>query len=351
MMLPRLHRRVFVLVLLAGWLGAAPAFAQSARPHTQPPMETGAARVQAAIDAADVKAERTARARRADQDAREELPRSPAERLARAEQAFRDAEYPLLRTLLEPTLLPASQFSRPELELKARALLAVGLYFEAQQVLHPTQRDALLDAASLQFLELLRKDPFFTLNPLIYPASVVDLFARVNADNATELEALRAAQGGEADHADHGLQTIYIAREVDRLNFAANFLPFGFGQFQNDETFKGVVFASTQAIALGLNMSGYWMVESLRSPIDGKYEGGAGNSAEAAHTWQTLQFVGLGAFAVLYAWSVLDALLDYQPYSVRIRTLDEPPPELSGTQTSAGSVRLQMGWNGVGIAW
>lgn len=350
-MLPRPRAATLIVVLLAIELASAPVLAQAPPGRSQPPWEVGAARVHLAIDAASVKADRSARAQRAEQQAAEEFPPSPAERLARAEQAFRDAEYPLLRTLLEPTLLPTSQFSRPELELKARALLAVGLYFEAQQVIHSAQRDALLDAASLQFLELLRKDPFFTLNPLIYPASVVELFARVNADNATELEALRAAQSGEAEHTDHGLQTVYIAREVDRLNFAANFLPFGFGQFQNDETIKGVVFASTQAIALGLNMGGYWMVESLRSPIDGKYEGGAGNSAEAARTWQTLQYVGLGAFAALYVWSVLDGLLNYQPFSVRIRTLDEPPPELSAPQSPTGSVRLQMGWNGVGLAW
>lgn len=281
-----------------------------------------------------------------------ELPLVPARRLARAEQAFEDGEYPMLRPLLQPILMPESQFARADLETKARALLGVGLYFEAQQVTDAAQREALLDAASLQFLELLRRDPFFTLNPLIYPASVVELFANVRSEHAEELEALRAARTKGTPTGDQeGLQTVYISREVDQLNFALNFLPFGFGQFQNDEPIKGGFFAGAQGLALGANMAGYWMVESLRSPVDGKFEGGAGNSAEVARAWQTVQYAGLGAFAAIYIWSVIDALVHYEPYRVRIRTLEGPPPELSNGANEARSTSWGLNWSGLELHW
>lgn len=277
-----------------------------------------------------------------------DFPDAPEERLARAERAFRDGEYPILRPLLKPTLVPTSQYSRAELTHSARILLAVGLYFEAQQVTGAAQRQKLLDEASAQFLALLRDDPFYSLNPMIYPASVVELFASVEAENSAELEALRDELREESAPDAQGLQTVYIEREIDRFSYAVNFLPFGLGQIQNDEPVQGTLFASAQVLSLALNIGSYWRVESLRSDVDGKYEAGRGNSAEQARNWQTMQYVGLAAFAGLYVWSVIDALADYKPYNVRIRTLDAPPPELSRDGLEPA---LKIGWNGIGFAW
>lgn len=315
--------------------GDAPAGAQ--------PLQAARARVHAALQQASTRATQQAPA-----PIVYDFPDDPEQRLARAERAFRDGEYPILRPLLKPTLIPTSQYSRAELTHSARTLLAVGLYFEAQQVTGAAQRKQLLDQASAQFLELLRDDPFYSLNPMIYPASVVELFASVEAENSAELEALRDALRQESALDAQGLQTVYIEREVDRFSYAVNFLPFGLGQIQNNEPVQGTLFASAQALSLALNIGSYWRVESLRSDIDGKYEAGRGNSAEQARNWQTMQYVGLAAFAGLYIWSVLDALADYKPYNVRIRTLDAPPPELS---RDAPEPALKIGWNGVGLAW
>lgn len=279
------------------------------------------------------------------------FPSDPEKRLARAESAFRDGEYPILSPLLKPTLIPTNQFERSDLAGQARILLAVGLYFEAQQVTGASQRKELLDAASLQFLELLRDDPFYNLNPMIYPASVVELFATVEAEHSAELDALRAELREDSAPDAQGLQTVYIEREVDRFSYAVNFLPFGLGQIQNDQPVQGTLFASAQVLALALNVGSYWRVEDLRSDIDGKYEAGRGNSAEQARNWQTMQYVGLAAFVGLYAWSVIDALVAYEPYKVRIRTLDAPPPELSSGPQGAPDPELKIGWNGIGFAW
>lgn len=350
-----MYRRLLLcqaLVVGLSSLAATPLRAQSPDPSSGPASSPDAAIVAARVGVHSARIEAKEQAKKAaTPKIKYNFPALPDQRLTRAEKAFRDGEYPILRPLLEPTLVPTSQFERAEQANQARILLAVGLYFEAQQVTGAGPRKELLDAASLQFLELLRDDPFYTLNPMIYPASVVELFETVQVEHSAELDALRAELREDSAPDSQGLETVYIEREVDRFSYAVNFLPFGLGQMQNDEPVQGTLFASAQVLSLALNIGSYWRVEDLRSDIDGKYEAGRGNSAEQARNWQRMQYVGLAAFVGLYAWSVIDALVDYNPYQVRIRTLDAPPPELSSGANGAEGAELKIGWNGIGFAW
>ncbi|MFW5966472.1 MAG: hypothetical protein ACOCV2_03085 [Persicimonas sp.] len=281
----------------------------------------------------------------------DDFPEKPDDRLEEAEKAFDNAEYDLLRPLLEPTLAPESQFDDPQREQQARTLLGVGFYFEAQQVTDAEKRSELLEAAEDQFLELLRSDPDHELSPLIYPASVVELFDSVREEHKEELEEIRERSGSEeeSEQIREGLSTVYIQREVEKRSLAVNFFPFGVGQFYNEEPVQGTAFAASQGLALGLNIFSYWMIESLRGP-DGYYEPGPGNSADIARRWRTGQYVGLGLFAGIYAWSVVDALLDHRDGDVDVRTLDEPPPELGGGRSDSG-MSLHIGLGGLGLTW
>ncbi|QDG54591.1 hypothetical protein FIV42_28750 [Persicimonas caeni] len=317
-----------VLFVLGAALWATPSLAQ-----TPPPPDEGTTPVKTAPTA------------------EHDFPEAPKARLERAQKAFQDAEYDLLRPLLEPTLSPTSQFAQTESELEARTLLGVGLYFEAQKVTDAEQRRELLDTTRRHFLEILRKEPDHSLNPLLYPASVVELFEAVREENAEELDKIRAQRDdANGDVAAQGLKSIYIQREVDHRLYAANFLPFGLGQFQNGEQVQGTLFAGAQTAALGLNVASYVMIESLRGD-DGYYDRGAGGTTEQALQWRTAQYVGLGLFVGFYAWSVIDALRDYEPYDVRIRSLDEPPPELSAGEADDKGATFQIGLGGLGVTW
>ena len=50
-----------------------------------------------------------------------------------------------------------------------------------------------------------------------------------------------------------------------------------------------------------------------------------------ARNFQVAQFWSLGVMATLMVADVLVANLMFDPETVKIRTLDEPPPELSGS--------------------
>jgi hypothetical protein len=287
-----------------------------------------------------------------DEERKPSFPTAPAERLERAEKAFQDADYDLLRPLLVPTLDPSSRFAKSDQEVRARTLLGVGLYFEAQQVTDAARRRELLERVQAQFLEILREEPDHAINALIYPASVVELFEAVKEENAAELDKLRALRNpANGNGPQQGLKSVYIERELSHRPYAGNFMPFGIGQFQNGEQLQGSLFAGAQIAAIGLNVTSYAMIERLRDPSTGRYRGGAGNSAEQAFQWRAAQYVGLGLFVGFYAWSIIDALRDYESHNVRIRTLDEPPPELSAADADDKGPSLQIGLGGLGVSW
>jgi hypothetical protein len=267
------------------------------------------------------------------------------ERLQLAQVAFRGGEFNQIRPMLEAVLVPTSKIEDSDLRIEARQLLAVGYFYDAQQVTSPEERRAFLQKASDQFLELLRERPDFTLDALLFPASVVELFDQVQIDNAAELDALRAKQSPNEN--SEGVETFYVERRVEQRNFALTFLPFGVGQLQNGEVAKGTFFAVTQVLTLGINISSYLMIESLRGE-DGYYDPGvdrrSGDYASAL-TWKNVMYGTGFAFLGLWAASVVDAIIQFEEFDVTIRALDAPPPELLPREQSGLREDAPIGWS------
>lgn len=279
------------------------------------------------------------------------LPRDPARRVQMAEEAFHHADFELLRPLLEPVLENGTDIADPALRLRARRLLGVGLFFEAQQVADADHRAELLARARGYFLDLLLEDPDENLDPMIFPASVVELFEDVRQEHTAELEAVLAARQQAPRAQSYEMQTLYIEREVRANHLVLNFFPLGIGQFQNRSPIKGTLFAAGQIAALTVNVLSYYMIERLRG------EGGffrtdtdnRGGDYALALGWRNAQFSALGAFGALYGWSIIDGLVNFEPFYIHIRTLDGAPPELasSGSGQPAGH---GLGWS-VKLRW
>lgn len=307
------------LALLVPSLGAAqvpvqPVEPQATRPEAQPPAEprTEPESVPPAVEA---------------------LPQDPVDRLKMAKAAFRRAEYGLLVPLLDTLAGPDSALPSGPARVEARELLVVGYFFLAQQVTTSTDRDELLEKARVVALVLLREKPDHALDTLIFPVSVVDLFEAVRRDNTKELDRLLSErQSGTGSDPD----TVYLERVSTQHLGWLNFLPFGAGQFQNGHLVKGTTFAFLQAAGLAVNITSYWMIVRLRDPATGRYssEGALKSDLASAKRWRQVLYGGLAGFAVVWAVSVLDGWLNFQSETVRIRTLDAPPPELGGPAAS-----------------
>ena len=282
-------------------------------------------------------------------------PSDPDARLRRAERAFQRAQFGRLLELLRPLLTPKPVFEDADKRIRSRELLGVGYYFAAQQSPEPDRRDKLLEAARTQFWELLRERPDYSLDPLIFPANVVELFESVREHHAEQLaEIRRRRQSGGNDSKAAG-ETLYIERRIEQNLFALNFFPFGVGQFQNGSPLKGSLFAGGQIAALGLQTASWVVVEGLRN-ANGRFNVGpnrSGGDFARARRWRNIQYAAIGAFAGVYLWSLIDALVGYKPRRVHIETLNEPPPELGSDESSSigKPPSIRIGWGYVHIRW
>jgi hypothetical protein len=277
----------------------------------------------------------------------------PIGRLEMAETAFREGEFERLPDLLRPLLEPEPKLEEASNRIRARELLGVGLFFAAQQTTDPKERDRLTDEVRHHFLQLLRERPDYQLDSLIFPASVVDIFESVRRDNTEELDSIRRRRNTSGGNGGPS-ETLYIAKDVRENVYWLNYLPLGVGQYQNQQQLKGTLFGGAQLMALAYQGLAYWQIERRRLP-NGQFPNPElcnCSDLQAARGWRTSQWIALGLFGAIYAGSVIDGLVNYSPRRVRIRTLDEPPPELeSGSSSTGNAAKLRIGLGSVQIRW
>ncbi len=265
--------------------------------------------------------------------ARAETQRTPTQALRAARRAYANYEFERISELLEPHLVPTSRFEDPEATLDALALYGVGLFIESERADDLERTGALRKRASEQFLRLIRKDPEYQLDPQLYSSAIIDFFDGVRADNADELDAIRAERGAANGDANGGVDTIYIQRAVRDNVFALNFVPFGVPQFQNNQPVKGTALAMSQGLSLAVNVSAYTWLTVLVRQNNGRFplapDNTEGPQKVLADNLQLTMYVSLGVFAALYIYGVIDGISYYGPESLeRLETLPGPPPEL-----------------------
>ncbi|MBH23697.1 MAG: hypothetical protein CMH57_04375 [Myxococcales bacterium] len=236
--------------------------------------------------------------------------------LDRAKIATVDGDYERVVELLGPLVEARDGEPAPLDELEAEAQVEVLRLLGVALLLRnpPSQ-----EAAERVFVTLLKRQPDFQFVQGLHPQEAIDLLALVRRKYADELPRPR-----ETDP-NSGERLIYIQREVERNELWLVFVPFGTGQYQNDDMFKFWLFCSLEVAALSVNVFSFTRAEGLRSP-NGLY---TPENKEKAEDWQQAQFLSLGIFGALVLAGVIDAWVGYEPETVRIRTLDQPPPELT----------------------
>ncbi len=222
-----------------------------------------------------------------------------------AKQAYVEDRYDEVVGLLEP--LAESPDRVPEV-LRSEVYRLLGLAFLSIEA--PDR-----DKAEVWFEALLRLQPDFFFTEGLVRQDAIDL-----------LEETRARLGRAGGEGEPTITTIYIQKEVREHLFWVVFMPFGLGQFQNEEDGKGVFLALTQGLSLGINVGSFAFIETqLRGPTGFFTE----EDAALAGSLQTTQFITLGIFVVLVAVGIVDAWYNYSDEVIEIRTLPGPPDELT----------------------
>ncbi|MFO0596005.1 MAG: tetratricopeptide repeat protein [Myxococcaceae bacterium] len=239
-------------------------------------------------------------------------------------------------------------------------------------------------AAQAAFLNLLRINPDYILDPFAVPPPAIKVFDQVRRDNADALNlvrqqlALRADQEKRAKEERERLQREQddrrrreeflsagmLVRTVERRSMVVNFIPFGAGQFQQQRVGWGVAFAVSEGVMAVLSIVSYFAIASLYDPVvrvwvDRLTPDGSGvfsvttreipaSRRTERDVWTGLKY-GTGiAFYALWALGIGDAIWHHQDEIITERR--EPLPAAKPPTTQLRIYPTPGGGIGAGVS-
>jgi tetratricopeptide (TPR) repeat protein len=237
--------------------------------------------------------------------------------------------------------------TNPVVRLEARKYLGATYLFLGKK-----------DAAREQFRSLLAEDPDYDIDPVAFPEAVVQTFQEVQEKVAAERarkDALAAARRerertNEVEDLIRQQQRIQVLEElaaaetVEKVNsrwIAA--LPWGIGQFQNQDRKLGIMFAVTEAAFMAASIATFIGHNSLRD------ENPAANEIERAQRVEKAlrigNWVSVGAFLSFAVAGVIEAEVRFKPV-IRTTRQRELPDDIESPQTTGPQIRLELGLTG-----
>jgi len=236
---------------------------------------------------------------------------SPAQDLEHARQAFRQHDYESAMKLATFLLYPDEKLALPGDLVEAHVILGASNFETGHRA-----------EAKTEFERALQIQPDKSLTDLLFSEGAIRLFDETKAD--IEARAERDAQlrklADERERIRRYRESLVV---VEKRSFIVNFAPFGAGQFQNKQPVRGLLFAAGQGIAGGISAGAFLY-------LAGKYGLNATVKVSDGPGVRRMQQLEIGsgiAFYAIYAWSVVDALLNYKP-SVQVQGDDSLLPSL-----------------------
>jgi tetratricopeptide (TPR) repeat protein len=214
------------------------------------------------------------------------------------------------------------------------------------------------EAAREQFRSLLEEDPDYDIDPVAFPEAVVQTFQEVQKEVAAErarkdaLEATRRKRerSDEVEELIRQQQRIQMLEElaaaetVEKVNsrwIAA--LPFGIGQFQNEDRKLGIMFAVTESAFLAASIATFIGHNSLRdeNPAPSEIE----RATRVEKALRIGNWVSVGALLSFYVAGVVEAEVRFKPV-IRTTRPRELPQDVQRPQSSGPQIRLDLGLTG-----
>jgi tetratricopeptide (TPR) repeat protein len=209
-----------------------------------------------------------------------------------------------------------------------------------------------------QFRLLLEEDPEYDIDPVAFPGAVVTAFKEVKSDVTLELERRTAVEQArrQRERADEleelieqqqrirGLEELATVETVEKVNsrwIAA--LPFGIGQFQNEDRQLGIMFAVTESAFLAASIATFIGHNSLRDENPSPDELDRARRIERA--LRIGNWVSVGALLSFYVAGVVEAEVRFKPV-IRSTRERELPDELRSPQSNGPQFRLELGLTG-----
>ena len=274
---------------------------------------------------------------------------SPSQDLERVRQAFREHDYESARKLATFLLYPTEKLGLTSDLVEARVILGASNFETGHRA-----------EARVEFEKALQLQPEKALTDMLFSEGAIRLFDETKADIVARAE--RDAQlrkiADERERIRKYRESLVV---VERRSFGVNFVPFGAGQFQNKQPTRGILFAAGQGITGGLSVG-------IFIYLAGKYGFNAAVPLAEVPGASQLQQVEIGAgvaFYALYAWGVVDSLLNYKPRvqiegdDTLLPPLPQDPPDAKRPRPARTSLldRLHLApmvaphGAGIGLTW
>lgn len=235
----------------------------------------------------------------------------------------------------------ARVLSDPVTGLKERALVSQARMILGAALLAQGKKEAGVEA----FEKLVRDDPTFEPDPLSYPSDVVNTFIDTRAQLAdliknqaitlAKLEAERKArEEAEREKQRRWFELVKAQAQEEKITVRNSrlvaCLPFGVGQFQNNQPALGWIFLGTEAAlvigtAVTLPMYLYARQREQEEINARDIERKAAQYDQQADDVQRVNLALVGAFAVVAGAGIAQANIVFEPQREERRRRDLPP--------------------------
>ena len=215
------------------------------------------------------------------------------------------------------------------------------------------------EAAREQFRSLLEEDLDYDIDPVAFPEAVVQTFQEVKREVSAErarkdaLEAARRQRERSNEVEDlilqqqriETLEELAAVETVEKVNsrwIAA--LPFGIGQFQNEDRGLGIMFAVTESAFLAASIATFIGHNSLRdeNPAPSEIE----RATRVEKALRIGNWVSVGALLSFYVAGVVEAEVRFKPVIRTTRKRELPNDVATPPQTTSPQIRLELGLTG-----
>lgn len=239
--------------------------------------------------------------------------------------------------LLYPVLFPepVDALSR-DARIEAYFLLGRSYFVTGQQV-----------SAEDCFLRLLRTEPDYDVSPVLYSQALIRLIEDLKEAHRDELQQIREDLGRVTQPLESG-EAVYVERRVEERSILVSMLPFGIGQFANDQPIWGATFLALE-VGLASTSLGFWLANELEE------EGGRFDDPDRARVRGNTHFAtGIAFFSVLLL-NVIHGLVIHEGVVEVSYGVVEPPSDLEldsegGTWLPFAEPNADGGWT-LGMGW
>lgn len=164
------------------------------------------------------------------------------------------------------------------------------------------------DAARLTFATLLKTWPDHPLDPFYYPRELISFYE-------TEKQRLKdlgfiGSQTGTGTQETGRRMTLVKTITQRPMPTIGYLMPFGVGQFANEDSAKGTFLAMLQSVGLATNLASWIAIEAMKKPGSNLV---SSSDAGGAKIMSILWWIGSALFAGSYTYAVVDGLVNRPP--------------------------------------